>query len=299
MDGWNSDDSEALNNLLNGLLREAYIKMSNVGEGKNAETHLQSVVRDCTVRVQGILDACLGRPPLPFLDFEWAFKRKEDAAKGGGTCRMRTNALGLFKVASKVYNVADFVTLVHCPSNKSAKELGVVYSVNYLNNMQDTPASRYLSVGEKDLRAAAQKCIRSECPVWFGCEFGTMTSYTDALLHSKAYNMAVLTGSEEMSKADAVDSFHSVANHAMLITGMHEVSEGEAPVRWQVENSHGDDGNEQSKGYFSMSTCWLDRYAYVLAVPRSCLTLAQTKALNASAVLLDPWDTIGSLATVW
>ena len=94
------------------------------------------------------------------------------------------------------------------------------------------------------------------------------------------------------SKEDKLDYRMSAMNHAMTITGYHEVNG--KPVRWKIQNSWGDE--KGSKGYYMMNDAWFDNYVYQAVVKKSLLGEELLKALDEEKQVLDPWDPMGTLA---
>ena len=50
------------------------------------------------------------------------------------------------------------------------------------------------------------------------------------------------------------------------------------------------------KGYYIMTDAWFDQYLYQIAVGRQQLSAEVAAVLDQEAVVLPPWDPMGSLA---
>ena len=97
----------------------------------------------------------------------------------------------------------------------------------------------------------------------------------------------------EFTKAERLDYGDSLLTHAMVLTGVDLDTAGK-PIKWQVENSWGDESGK--KGMFSMSDAWFDEYTYQIMVEKSFVEQKWLDALKQPLVPLEPWDPMGALA---
>ena len=73
-------------------------------------------------------------------------------------------------------------------------------------------------------------------------------------------------------------------------------SQGKA-LKWKVENSWGKDHGRD--GFDTISDPWFDEYVYQIVVDKKYLTPEQLKTFETEeATVLEPWDPMGSLATL-
>ena len=79
----------------------------------------------------------------------------------------------------------------------------------------------------------------------------------------------------------------------MVFTGVDLDSKGR-PIKWQVENSWGDEHGK--KGMFSMSDTWFEEYNYQIMVDKKFVEPKWLKALEQPVIELEPWDPMGALA---
>ena len=98
-----------------------------------------------------------------------------------------------------------------------------------------------------------------------------------------------------MNKAERLEYGQSLMTHAMVFQGVNLDEDGR-PNRWRVENSWGKDAGVD--GYYIMSDAWFDEYMYQVVVDKKYLTEEQRKALEQEPITLQPWDPMGSLASV-
>ena len=98
-----------------------------------------------------------------------------------------------------------------------------------------------------------------------------------------------------MDKAQRLDYGQSLMTHAMVFQGVNLDDNGK-PNRWRVENSWGKDAGVD--GYYIMSDAWFDEYMYQVVVDKKLFTEEQRKAFEQEPITLQPWDPMGSLASV-
>ncbi len=82
--------------------------------------------------------------------------------------------------------------------------------------------------------------------------------------------------------------------HAMVLEGVRLDAEGRPEV-WKVENSWGKDHGRE--GFDTITDDWFDQYVYQVVVDRRYLTDEERSVMDgAEAIVLAPWDPMGSLA---
>ncbi|WP_282208245.1 C1 family peptidase, partial [Treponema pallidum] len=141
---------------------------------------------------------------------------------------------------------------------------------------------------------ATASAIRAGEPVWFGCDVGQMMTRKDGIMDTEIFGYESMLGTTpEFNKAERLDYGESLLTHAMVITGFDEDAQGN-PVRWQVENSWGDDTGK--KGMFSMSDRWFDEYLYQITIDKKFVPQVWLDALEKPIIALEPWDPMGALA---
>ena len=99
----------------------------------------------------------------------------------------------------------------------------------------------------------------------------------------------------EFTKAERLDYGDSLLTHAMVLTGV-DLDKSGKPIKWQVENSWGDESGK--KGMFSMSDAWFDEYTYQIMVEKTFVEQKWLDALKQPLVQLEPWDPMGALARI-
>ena len=84
----------------------------------------------------------------------------------------------------------------------------------------------------------------------------------------------------------------SFGNASDSITGVNLIDD--KPTKWKIENSWGSD--VAKAGYYIMSDSWFDQFVYQAVVNKKYLNEAEKAALKEKAIVLKPWDPMGSLA---
>ncbi len=83
--------------------------------------------------------------------------------------------------------------------------------------------------------------------VWFGCDYGAFVNTKDGIMDSKQYNHDLLFGyssekAVKLNKTERLIFKETSPNHAMIFTGV-DLDENGNPIKWKVQNSHGENNN--------------------------------------------------------
>uniref|UniRef100_A0A0A9W717 Bleomycin hydrolase n=1 Tax=Lygus hesperus TaxID=30085 RepID=A0A0A9W717_LYGHE len=163
---------------------------------------------------------------------------------------------------------------------------------------------QYINVPSSTLVAFTTLMLQKyQQPVWFGCDSSKFAYRKDCVWDPHVINFSRTLG-HQMAQLDPTFSkrerilFHETCmTHAMVFTGVHINGDG-APVRFRVENSWGDVGD--NSGYFSMSVEWFHEFVFQIAMPRECvpdsLGIDINQILSQDPIVLPPWDPMGALA---
>ena len=65
-------------------------------------------------------------------------------------------------------------------------------------------------------------------------------------------------------------------------------------TKWRIENSWGSDSGKE--GYLLMTDEWFSEYVYEVVVDKKLVSAKVLDVLKQEAVVLPPWDPMGSLA---
>ncbi len=280
---YQSSQSRMMNRFLTRKLREfAWTLREKHGQGLKLKD-LRKIKSDMLSVIYSMLCICLGNPPEKF-DWQTRDKKKK-------LVRLTNLTPQDFYKKHTNINLKDKVCLIHAPmSNKKMNEL---YTVDYLGNVMGGQIIKYANVELDDMKRAAIKSIKNDEAVWFGCDVGKMFHRDVGVMDMNLYDYEILFGTDFlMDKGKRLEYGDSLMTHAMLFTGVNLVK-GKSD-KWRVENSWGTKGG--SKGYYLMTDNWFDEYNYEIVVDKSYLPKRLIEIFNREAVILDPWDPMGSLA---
>lgn len=278
-----SSNTQRMNAILRMKLREGSRDLRElVAKGAGAATVRQKKEEIINV-VYRVLCIHLGTPPDRFL-WQWNDKDRKFHRDGEMTPKE-------FAAKYVTLPVDDYVCLIQDPRKTS--EYGKTYTVEYLGNIVGERQVKYLNVEADLIKKIAMKQIMSGEPVWFGCDCGKRMRRDLGLWDERLLDYESVYDTEfGMDKADRLVYHESVANHAMLFTGVDVVNG--APRRWRVENSWGEENGK--KGFYLMNDTWFDEYVLVIAAPKSALPKKLQDALSLEPIVLPAWDPMGALA---
>lgn len=279
-----SSNTRSLNKAINIKLRRAAAILRREhrnGAGKDA---LEAICAQTLCDIHGILTAAFGQPPEVF-DFEYRDKDKNYVRIEGLTPQS-------FWKQYIDFPFDEYVSLINSPTDD--KPFNKAYTIRYIGNVVEGDPVCYLNTDIETIKKAIMATIDSGETVWFGSDVGWFMDRASGCLLNDLNDYGPLFGGMEFkcSKEDKLDYRMSAMNHAMTITGYHEVNG--KPVRWKIQNSWGDE--KGSKGYYMMNDAWFDNYVYQAVVKKSLLKPELLKALDEEKKVLEPWDPMGTLA---
>ena len=240
-----SSSSGNINHMLNKIILNSFKKIQNNTFDR------KTILND----VYLLLIQCFGKPPNTF---DWEYLDKKDKYKIKKNC----NPISFYKSIN--INLNDYIVLINDPRNTYNKN----YGVEYLNNMEEGLPVKYLNLEIDKLKEIAQSSINSNDPVFFACDVGKFFLSKNNLLDTEIYNYESLLNIElDLSKKEKLMYYHTVPNHAMVITGYNKLDN--TINRWQIENSWGSDKDKEDKsynGYYTMTDTWFDEYVFMIVV---------------------------------
>ena len=282
----NSNNSGALNDTLNTLLRKDGLELRDLVNAGKSEDEIEKRKNELLNDVFRILAISLGVPPKKF-DFEYKDDDGNYHREAGITPReFFDKFVGM--------NLEDHVSIINSPTDD--KPYHKVFSVEYLGNVVGGRQVRHLNVKISEMKDLIIKQLKAGEVVWFGSNVGKDSERQLGLLDTNIYKRDELFDVDfSMSKADKLDSSESMMDHAMVITGVDLVDD--KPTKWKIENSWGE--KPGFKGYFVMSDSWFDDFVYQAVINKKFLPDELKKAFDEGAkdpIQLLPWDPMGALA---
>jgi bleomycin hydrolase len=282
-----SSSTRQLNRGLRAVLRQAGRDLRRSAAAGASADDLRDH-KDVTLQtVHRMLSLHLGSPPET-VSWQWTDKEKEFH-------RDETVTPQEFARRYVDLDIDSYVCLVDDPRPSSPRNR--VFTVEHLGNVVSAEPVTYLNVEMPLIKRLARESIVAGTPVWFGCDVDQMMEKEDGIWDARLYDYDALYGtSTDFGKADRLLHGASAMTHAMLLTGVDVVGEGDGAYarRWRVENSWGTE--KADKGFWTMNDSWFAEHVFEIAVPRSALPAELVPVLDTEPIVLPAWDPMGALA---
>jgi bleomycin hydrolase len=278
-----SGNSARMNSMLNYQYRQGAKRIRDLYAAEAGLVQMRASKQQTLNSIYQILCIHLGTPPAQFY---WQWRDKDSQFQRDGD-------LTPMEFARKyiVTPMEDYVCVVHDPRQSSPT--GRTFTIQYLGNVVDGPAIKYLNVDIELIKQFAQRMLEDGKPVWMGCDTGKQMHRDLGLWDAELFNYPEVYGADfSLDKAARLEYHQTRMTHAMLFTGV-DVVDGK-PRRWRVENSW--DEKVGDKGFFLMNDSWFAEYMFEIAVPRGYLPADLQRAWDLEPIVLPPWDPMGSLA---
>lgn len=292
-DSSNAMSSGTMNSLVTTKLRENALELRRLSRKSQNSRSLIGGVKDKMMReIHLMLTLMLGPPPNPSKEFTWEYYDKDDKFFSLKTTPLKFAAELSSKVSVQANSGADvssFFSLVNDPRNSYGQHL----SVSKLGNVIGLRPVRYVNVDMDTIKKAAIAMLRSEMPVFFGCDVGKFSNSASGIMdtglidYELGFNIHL-----GLTKAQRLMAGESLMTHAMVLTAVH-VIDGKS-VRWRVQNSWGE--GVGTKGFFVMSDKWMDEFVYQVVVDPRFVSSETRDVLKQEPRMLPVWDPMGALA---
>lgn len=272
-----SDSNSFVEQIQRRLKRTACNMRKAHKEGKSLE-ELNKLKDETLYEVYNICTKVLGRLPETF-DFEY-FDKDEKFHKISGLTPL------------KFYNeyVGDYfktkVNLIEDPRERIP--YGKVLELKYFKSVKEGRYIGSLNVPQEQIIKAIIASIKAGEAVWFACDVLKDCDRKLGIMDKDLFKYdETLTKMGEFSKADRIDFRYSYLTHAMAFVGV-DLDENGNPIKWQVENSWGDENGD--KGIFSMSHSWFLDENISAIVDRKFVDEKWLKGLEEEHIMVEPWD---------
>lgn len=146
-----------------------------------------------------------------------------------------------------------------------------------------------LNISMDALEDLCLKQLRDGEPIWFACDVLAYSARKEGILDPDSFRYNELLGGVDLSmtKTERLESRVSMANHAMLLTGVNFDENGQ-PDRWKIENSWGKDVGKD--GFFVASETYFRDYVYEAVINKKHFSAEQLAMLEKEPVIVNGWD---------
>ena len=285
----NSCNTHEMDTYLTRYLRSAAKRLRETATAGESLESLREMKKEMMEDVYTLLVTCLGQPPV---SFEARLRDKDDNLVLSGTFTPQE-----FFAETVDMNLDDYISIISAPT--ADKPFNHTYTVSRLGNVVEGGGVRYLNLEIPELKRLAVAQLKDNLPVWFGCDVAQSYLREEGIMDTRALDVDGLFGfpvEGALDRAERLDYGESLMTHAMVLEGVNFDAEGNTTL-WKVENSWGKDHGRD--GFDTISDPWFDEYVYQIVVDKKYLTPEQLKTFETEeATVLEPWDPMGSLATL-
>src|SRR3954453_3875192 len=248
-----SSSTRQLNRDLEVVLRQAARDLRDRAADGATVDDLRDQKDESLRTVHRMLSLHLGSPPEK-VSWQWTDKEK-------GFHRDETITPQEFAGRYVDLDLDSYVCLVDDPRPSSPRNH--VFTVEHLGNVVSGKPVTYLNVEMSLIKRLARESIVDGTPVWFGCDVGQQMEKEGGVWGPRLFDYdAVYDIRTEFDKADRLLYGATAMTHAMLLTGVDVVGEGDAAEarRWRVENSWGTE--KADKGFWTMNDSWFAEHVF-------------------------------------
>jgi bleomycin hydrolase len=273
--------SNQLNVLLNKKLRKDALVLRSKVTSQSVD-EVQKYKEELLKEVYRFLTITIGTPPQSF-DFSYKDKDKKFH---------RDIGLSPVEFLNKYVSLSidNYVSIVNDPSH--TKEYLQTYTVDDAKNVVGADSFNFLNVDIATFKDLATKQILAEEYIWFGCDIGANAT-KKGYLGLDVYDFNGTFGIDfSISKAERLLTRDTSMNHAVVISGVDIVDD--KPIQWKIENSWGDEYGH--KGYYSMSTDWMEQNGYAVVIRKDLLSDELREALKKKPIAVPLWDPLNAVA---
>lgn len=257
--GFHSNDTGELNDILSRLLRKYYIDLI---KGNNNRNEFLKEAYKILVLIYGT--------PIDKFDFE--YKDKD------GVYHIDKN-ISPKKFYDKYIGIdLDDYIEIYSFQDKKYKYNNVYRQINILSD------GIILNLKNKELEELMVNQLKNGELVYFSSS--TTTKYSNGLwldLMDRYSN--ILDVDLRLSNNDIVRTYGEQGEHSMVMTGVSIIT---GSKKWKIENSWGD--KEGLNGYFIAEDIFIKNYLISAVINKKYLSKEQKKLLNKKPILVDKWD---------
>ncbi|GAC72542.1 bleomycin hydrolases and aminopeptidases of cysteine protease family [Moesziomyces antarcticus T-34] len=306
-ESYNSSFSSQINWLVTLKLREYTLELREIKRDVQRKLSATSVgasqmaraVADAQRRrkeeqmaeVYRMLVIALGTPPQPDAEFTYNYRNR-----AGKFVSLTSTPRRFLAEYTGSFDHKQRCSLIHDPRHPADK----LITVERLGNVWEGTPISYVNTTVDVMRDAVVRSIKAGHPVFFGCDVGQFSDKTSGIMDPALFGYAdAFNISLGLTKAQRIELGESSMTHAMVITAVHINKDGKVE-RYRVENSWGEAGVGNDKGFMVMSDQWFEQFNYQVVVSRKFvpthLWTLFTNGVDADTIRLPPYDPLGALA---
>lgn len=272
-----TENTSDLNEVLNRKLRRDALVLRKLVQKQATDAELQQQRQTMLREVYRIAGYACGLPPETF-----TFTYRDDQHQYHHVDQLTPQS---FFQKFFTLNLDDYVVLGNYPNRK----MNQLFHNPTWDNVVGGRHVGFLNLPMEVLKQTSIAQLKDNETVWFANTVTKQSDRQNGVLDDNLYRRDQLFGLKmEMNKAQRLDYYDNVPNHAMTLTGV-DLVDGQ-PTKWKVENSWGEKVGE--KGYFVMADNWMDNNVFEVIVNKKYLTAEQQQLLTQTPVNLTPWAAV-------
>ena len=193
------------------------------------------------------------------------------------------------------FNPDEYVICVNYPIKEYP--YNKIYNIKYCNNMINGQNTEMINLPIEKIIKYCKRSVDNNEGIWFGSDVGKYSHKWKGILDTDIYNFDDLYNSDMLTKEEALLYKQSEPSHAMVIIG-YDKDKNNKITKWLVENSWGEQGDKDNKGYLRMSNNWFKKYVYSIVVKKDTLDPKILKIFKNTAnyIEVEPWGYMGCAA---
>lgn len=274
---YSSENTAWMTKLLKRKLREQALELRDMkNEGKKDE-QIEARKIEMLSTIYRMLVLNLGEPPL---SFDYRFKNKDGKLSEK---QHYTPKLFMQEVLGTT-TLSDYVMLMNDPSRPYWKH----YEVENYRNVQEGENWHYVNLPNEIIKQFCIESIKNDEAMYTSCDVGKQLRKDFGVLDVNNFNYeAVYNVPFKMNKAQRIQTKESGSSHGMSLIAV-EVDKNEKPLKWQFENSWGEQAGE--KGYLTFTDAWFNEYMFRIVVNKKFISKEVLDIYHKKAEMLPPWD---------
>jgi hypothetical protein len=275
---FSSSNSSAFVEQINLRLKRTAMNMRKAHTDGASIEDLKKIKEETLYEVYNICTKTLGKLPETF-DFEYTDKDNNFH---------KVNNLTPKKFYEEYVGdyFANKVDLIEDP--RGIYPYGKKIELKYFKSVREASPVASLNVPQEQIKKAIIESIKAGEAVWFACDVMKNCDRKLGIMDKDLFNYdETLTELGEFSRADRIDYRCTDLTHAMTFVGV-DLDENGNPIKWQVENSWGDELGD--KGIFSMSDSWFNNENICAIVDKKFVDEKWLKGLEEESIVIEPWE---------